>query len=38
VRTFIDFMVDHFERMEYERKWGSFDRAHGRTPIVTART
>jgi DNA-binding transcriptional LysR family regulator len=38
VRTFIDFMVDHFERLEYERKWGSFDRAHGRTPIVAART
>jgi hypothetical protein len=21
VRTFIDFMAEHFDRMEYERKW-----------------
>ena len=21
VRTFIDFIAEHFERMEYERKW-----------------
>ncbi len=27
VRTFIDFLVDQFERMEYERKWTSFDDA-----------
>lgn len=25
VRTFIDFMVERFERMDYERKWTSFD-------------
>jgi len=25
VRTFIDFLVEHFERMDYERKWTSFD-------------
>lgn len=25
VRTFIDFMVEHFDRMDYERKWTSFD-------------
>jgi DNA-binding transcriptional LysR family regulator len=23
VRTFIDFLVEHFERMEYQRKWSS---------------
>lgn len=27
VRTFIDFLVEHFERMDYERKWSSFDRS-----------
>jgi len=28
VRTFIDFMVEHFDRMDYERKWTSrFDGA-----------
>jgi DNA-binding transcriptional LysR family regulator len=21
VRTFIDFLAEHFDRMEYERKW-----------------
>jgi len=26
VRTFIDFLVAHFERMDYDRKWSSFDR------------
>jgi hypothetical protein len=26
VRTFIDFLVEHFERMDYKRKWTSFDR------------
>jgi len=25
VRTFIDFLVEHFRRMDYERKWTSFD-------------
>jgi DNA-binding transcriptional LysR family regulator len=25
VRTFVDFMAEHFERLEYERKWTSFD-------------
>jgi DNA-binding transcriptional LysR family regulator len=25
VRTFIDFLVEHFHRMDYERKWTSFD-------------
>jgi len=25
VRTFIDFLVEHFERMDYDRKWTSFD-------------
>ncbi|MBI2768957.1 MAG: LysR family transcriptional regulator [Burkholderiales bacterium] len=25
VRTFIDFLVEHFEQMNYERKWTSFD-------------
>ncbi|MCA0214903.1 MAG: LysR family transcriptional regulator [Proteobacteria bacterium] len=29
VRTFIDFMVEHFERMDYDRKWSSFDRTSG---------
>jgi DNA-binding transcriptional LysR family regulator len=27
VRTFIDFLVEHFERMDYKRKWTSFDHA-----------
>lgn len=26
VRTFVDFLVEHFERMNYDRKWTSFDR------------
>lgn len=26
VRTFIDFLVEHFERMDYDRKWSSFER------------
>ena len=25
VRTFVDFLVEHFKHMEYERKWTSFD-------------
>jgi len=25
VRTFIDFLVEHFERMKYDSKWTSFD-------------
>lgn len=25
VRTFIDFLVEHFDRMDYARKWTSFD-------------
>lgn len=25
IRTFIDFLVEHFERMNYRRKWTSFD-------------
>lgn len=25
VRTFIDFLVEHFKRMDYDRKWTSFD-------------
>lgn len=25
VRTFIDFLVEHFRRMDYDRKWTSFD-------------
>lgn len=29
VRTFIDFLVAHFERMDYERKWTSFDQPVG---------
>ena len=29
VRTFIDFLVEHFERMDYERKWTSVDRPFG---------
>lgn len=29
VRTFIDFLVARFERMDYDRKWTSFDRAPG---------
>ena len=29
VRTFIDFLVEHFERMDYDRKWTSFDRTLG---------
>lgn len=27
VRTFIDFLVAHFERMDYHHKWTAFDRA-----------
>lgn len=27
VRTFIDFLVAHFERMDYHRKWTAFDHA-----------
>jgi len=26
VRTFIDFLAEHFERMDYHRKWTGFDR------------
>lgn len=26
VRTFVDFLVEYFERMDYKRKWTSFDR------------
>lgn len=29
VRTFIDFLVDHFGKMDYERKWTGFDRPFG---------
>lgn len=29
VRTFIDFMAEHFERMDHDRKWTSFDRTPG---------
>lgn len=29
VRTFIDFLVAHFDRMDYERKWTSFDHPVG---------
>lgn len=29
VRTFVDFLVEHFERMDYDRKWTSFDRMPG---------
>jgi DNA-binding transcriptional LysR family regulator len=29
VRTFIDFLVAHFERMDYHRKWTAFDHASG---------
>ena len=32
VRTFIDFLVEHFERMDYDRKWSSFDRTPGYAP------
>ena len=36
VRTFIDFLVDHFEKLDYERKWTSFDRSFGGSPIPDA--
>ena len=29
VRTFIDFLAEHFERMDYDRKWTSLDRTPG---------
>lgn len=29
VRTFVDFLVEYFERMDYKRKWTSFDRSDG---------
>lgn len=29
VRTFIDFLIAHFERMDYDRKWTGFDRLPG---------
>lgn len=29
VRTFIDFLAEHFERMDYHRKWTSFDQISG---------
>lgn len=35
VRTFIDFLVAHFERMDYQRKWTAFDHGAGtRRPIL----
>jgi DNA-binding transcriptional LysR family regulator len=33
VRTFIDFLVEHFERMDYKRKWTSFDRPQPSAPV-----
>jgi len=30
VRTFIDFLVDHFERMEYDHKWTAFEGSSAR--------
>lgn len=37
VRTFIDFLVEHFERMDYDRKWTSFDQPmEVRTPAADA--
>jgi len=36
VRTFIDFMVDHFDRMDYDRKWSSFDRAFANRPCTVS--
>jgi DNA-binding transcriptional LysR family regulator len=32
VRTFIDFLVEHFERMDYTRKWTGFDGAPAGLP------
>lgn len=32
LRTFIDFLVEHFERMDYDRKWTSFDGLVGYSP------
>ena len=29
VRTFIDFLVAHFERMDYHHKWTAFNRLSG---------
>lgn len=36
VRAFVDFMVEHFDRMDYERKWTSFDREAGAPPAPDA--
>ncbi|CAG9275159.1 LysR family transcriptional regulator [Paraburkholderia unamae] len=32
VRTFIDFLVEHFHQMDYESKWTSFDRTSRSAP------
>ncbi len=32
VRTFIDFMVEHFHRMDYEHKWTGFDAVPRKEP------
>jgi DNA-binding transcriptional LysR family regulator len=38
VRTFIDFIAEHFDRMEYERKWTTrFGCAMALMPLVTLR-
>lgn len=37
VRTFIDFLVEHFRRMEFERKWTSFDQAESLPAALIAR-
>ena len=39
VRTFIDFLVEHFAAMDYDRKWTGFDSpgaAPRRAPDVTS--
>ncbi|GAA5237130.1 LysR family transcriptional regulator [Verticiella sediminum] len=36
VRTFVDFLVEHFERMDHDRKWTSFDHASRHAPIAAA--
>jgi DNA-binding transcriptional LysR family regulator len=37
VRTFIDFLAAHFERMDYQRKWTSFDAGAGGEPGAAQR-
>jgi DNA-binding transcriptional LysR family regulator len=35
VRTFIDFLVEHFDYMDYQRKWTGFEHAVAATPAAT---